>query len=289
MCARVPAAVYGDGVSSRADYACAKRQASHENHSFLSPGLHNAAANLHDRFRLPTISVQTPIVAAYSDPAYWILSDSPCPRCSLFDWGLCMMFNLGLVPSGAGKPEIGARVGRLPKMQKRYRLFFGYSLEDKAWSKRLHTWLDNYAMRRDLLVDVEMSWRLAGFSRTDEGVTARADVDRLVRAAIETAECLIIICSPRSAKSKWVNSEILHFRRSGRSRKIFALIVDGVPGSGDPTTECLPPALRAVRASQDPEGMHIELQCLNVRKEGRGRLCARLAAGFLDVDFDEVW
>ena len=48
--------------------------------------------------------------------------------------------------------------------------------------------------------------------------------------------------------SRWVNEEILAFKRLGREHRIFCLIVDGEPGASrrDPATadeECFPPAL----------------------------------------------
>ncbi len=57
----------------------------------------------------------------------------------------------------------------------------------------------------------------------------------------------IVICSTKAAASKWVNEEILAYKRLGREHRIFPLIVGGEPGSSaDPATadqECFPNAL----------------------------------------------
>ncbi len=66
--------------------------------------------------------------------------------------------------------------------------------------------------------------------------------------------CQIVICSPQAAKSKWVNEEILAFKRLGREDRIFCLIVGGEPNATDmpgrEDEECFPPALR-FRLGQD--------------------------------------
>ncbi len=172
---------------------------------------------------------------------------------------------------------------------KRYRAFISYSQQDLGWGRRLQGWLETYRVPMRGLVEVDLPPRLGRFFRDDADMAAAADIAEIVRHALEDAESLIVICSPRSAKSKWVNAEIHHFRRTGRGRKVFAFIIDGDPNSGDPETECFPPALRAVGDPDDPDALPIEPLGLDVRKDGKPRACARLAAGLLGIDFDDLW
>ncbi len=171
----------------------------------------------------------------------------------------------------------------------RYRAFISYSQQDQAWGKRLHTWLERYKIPLGALVGISNDRRLGRFFRDEEEMPAAADIAGHVRDAIDHAESLIVICSPRSARSEWVNAEIHHFRRTGRADKVFAVIIDGAPNSGDPETECFPPALRASGDPNDPDALPIEPLGLDIRKDGRDRACARLAAGLLDIDFDDLW
>lgn len=173
--------------------------------------------------------------------------------------------------------------------QKRYRAFISYSQADKAWATRLHAWLENYRVPLDAVAEVRLPRRLGRFFRDEEEMAAAADIAELVRRAIENAESLIVLCSPRSAQSRWVDAEIRHFRRTGRAGKVFAVIIDGVPNSSDPDTECFPPALRASDPGDGPDAMPIEPFGIDARAEGRARTSARLAAGLLDVDFDALW
>lgn len=173
-------------------------------------------------------------------------------------------------------------------MSSRYRAFISYSQKDRKWGARLHRWLESYRVPPGMEADVGPQRRLGRFFRDDDELAAAADISALVKQAIDDSESLIVICSPRSAKSRWVAAEIHHFRRTGRGQRIFAFIVDGEPNSGDPATECFPPPLREGREEtsgafpREPVGV-------DVRKDGRSRACARLAAGLLRVDFDELW
>jgi hypothetical protein len=85
-----------------------------------------------------------------------------------------------------------------------------------------------------------------------------------------------------------VEAEIQQFRETGRGDRVFAYIIDGVPNSGDPDTECFPPSLRL---GGEPDGAQLPIEPfgLDVRKDGRDRACARLAAGLIQVDFDTLW
>lgn len=172
--------------------------------------------------------------------------------------------------------------------EKRFRAFISYSQQDKEWGARLHRWLESYRVPVGLLVEVGADRRLGRFFRDDEEMPAAADIAGVVRRAIEDSESLIVICSPRAAQSKWVAAEIAHFRQTGRGSKVFAFIVDGQPNSGDSATECFPPALRA-KAGDHEDELPIEPVGIDVRKDGRERSCARLAAGLLGIDFDELW
>ena len=170
-----------------------------------------------------------------------------------------------------------------------YRAFISYSQQDKVWGRRIHTWLETYRLPADAMLHRSRDRKLGRFFRDDEDMAAAANIAEIVRNALDCAEALIVICSPSSAQSKWVNAEIQHYRRTGRSNKVFAVIIDGVPNSGDPETECFPPALRAAGDPDDPHALPIEPMGLDVRKEGQARVCARLAAGLLGADFDELW
>jgi TIR domain-containing protein len=117
---------------------------------------------------------------------------------------------------------------------KRYRAFISYSQKDKAVGRRMQRWLETYRVPKGVVADLDRRRRLGRFFRDDDEMPASSDLAATLRGAIEDAENLIVIFSPNAARSVWVNAEILHFRRAGRGDRIFAVVADGIPNSGDP-------------------------------------------------------
>jgi uncharacterized coiled-coil DUF342 family protein len=71
------------------------------------------------------------------------------------------------------------------------------------------------------------------------------------RAALDKSICLVVICSPRSAKSSHVNEVVRYFKQLGRSKNIFPIVIAGEPNVSDGNhpaisseAECFVPALR---------------------------------------------
>ena len=78
-----------------------------------------------------------------------------------------------------------------------------------------------------------------------------ANLSAEIRQALEQSICLIVVCSPRSAKSLRVNETVRYFKQLGRGKQILPIVVAGEPNvidGGKPDrsaeAECLVPALR---------------------------------------------
>ena len=69
--------------------------------------------------------------------------------------------------------------------------------------------------------------------RDREELPTSSDLGSMISQALAQSRCLIVICSPRAAQSRWVNQEILDYKRLGRAERILALIVDGEPNAAD--------------------------------------------------------
>jgi hypothetical protein len=158
----------------------------------------------------------------------------------------------------------------------KYRGFISYSQKDAAAARMLHGWLETWRLPKSEGEPPGAEQRRLGrFFRDDEEMAAASNIAAIVRDAIDESECLIVVCSPRSAQSKWVNAEINYFRQSGRNRNVFAFIIDGAPNSGDPATECFPAAFRVAADPDNKEAMPIEPLALDLRKDGRARALTR--------------
>jgi tetratricopeptide (TPR) repeat protein len=180
-----------------------------------------------------------------------------------------------------------------------YRAFISYSHRDSAWAAWLHGSLERYHPPKSLIGTVtergEVPKRLAPVFKDREELPSATDLGGLINAALQGSACQIVICSPNSAKSKWVNEEILAFKRLGREDRIFCLIVSGEPNATDlpgrQDEECFPPALR-FRLGADGElgTVRTEPIAADARpgKDGKQNAKLKLIAGVLGVGFDSL-
>lgn len=86
-----------------------------------------------------------------------------------------------------------------------------YSQEDTAFVRRLHRWLGAYRLPSRLAKGPE-GRRLKPLFRDSDELSAASDLTAAVRAALADADFLIVICSQRSAQSKWVGKVDLYVR-----------------------------------------------------------------------------
>lgn len=181
----------------------------------------------------------------------------------------------------------------------KYKAFISYSHADEKWASWLHKALESYRPPKGL-VGRETPYgpvpeRFAPvFRDRDELATATSLGDTLTQALADSA-CQIVICSPRAAKSKWTNEEILTFKRLGKSDRIFALIVDGEPGASlNPDAadeECFPPALIYEMGEDgeltDDRGEPIAADA-RPGKDPKQAAKLKLLAGMLGVGYDDL-
>jgi tetratricopeptide (TPR) repeat protein len=181
----------------------------------------------------------------------------------------------------------------------KYRGFISYSHSDAQVATRLHRWLEAYRVPRRL-VGRETPFgpvpaRLHPIFRDREELPTSADLGGQIQTALAASATLIVVCSPRAAMSRWVNEEILAYKRLGRADRILCLIVDGEPNAtgkpGRAEEECFPPALRFHLAPDGTlSGIPAEPIAADLRTVGDGRRDAflKVAAGLTGVGFDEL-
>ena len=181
----------------------------------------------------------------------------------------------------------------------RYRAFLCYSHRDSAWADWLHRALESYPIPSRLVGLTTSAGvippRLAPVFRDRDELPSAIDLSAKVSDALAQSACLIVICSPHSAQSHWVNEEVEAFQRLGRAHRIFCLIVDGEPGAsawaGRAHDECLPAALmHRMDASGNATAEILEPIAADVRpdKDGKTNARSKLVAGILGVDLDDL-
>lgn len=180
-----------------------------------------------------------------------------------------------------------------------YRAFISYSHRDRAWGDWLHKALETYRVPARLVGKVTahgtIPRRLNPIFRDREEFASATDLGRKVDSALGQSENLIVICSPASAGSRWVNEEVLAYKRMGRADRIFCLIVGGEPNASDmpgrEAEECFCPALRFAADAGGPAiAEPAEPIAADARpgKDGKGNAKLKLIAGMLDVGFDAL-
>ena len=114
-----------------------------------------------------------------------------------------------------------------------YWAFISYSHQDVRWAKWLHKRLEGYRLPSKLVRhgagNDSRPRRMAPVFRDQDELPTSSNLSGVITRALESSRHLIVICSPRSAQSRWVNEEILTFKRLGRADRIHLLIVDGEP------------------------------------------------------------
>ena len=170
----------------------------------------------------------------------------------------------------------------------KYFAFISYKREDEEWAVWFHHELENYHLPATLNGRSDLPSEFRPVFRDIDELKA-GNLPEQIYDALETSAYLIVICSPNSAKSKWVNKEIRDFIEIGKVkgidnvRNIFPFIVDGRPHAHKEKEECFPQALRDLPEEHEQVGG-------NVNESGRDKAFVKVLAGMLpNVAFDDLW
>lgn len=164
---------------------------------------------------------------------------------------------------------------------KSYYAFISYKREDEQWAEWLQHKLEHYRLPANLNGRTDLPREIRPvFKDTSELIPG--NLPRQIREALEMSRYLIVICSPRSAASEWVNREVEAFIGMGRNEQIIPFIIEGKPFADDAGDECFPLALRALPSEQ-------ELLGADVNEQGRDAAAVKVVARMFDIQFDVLW
>ncbi|MFK7890779.1 MAG: toll/interleukin-1 receptor domain-containing protein [Granulosicoccus sp.] len=141
----------------------------------------------------------------------------------------------------------------------KFKAFISYSSEDRIVGNRFHTAIERYkipsALRGRRTRSGLIKKRIGAIFRDRTDLTASDDLGDVILAGLKQSEFLIVLCSPASAQSRWVNQEISSFRAMGRGDNIIALLVSGLPSEFHP--------------EQNPEGAFAPALIREVNSDGK--------------------
>ena len=163
----------------------------------------------------------------------------------------------------------------------KYFAFISYKREDERWAKWLQHKLENYRLPSNLNGRTDLPKEIRPvFKDTSELIPG--NLPEQINEALEQSKYLIVICSPRSAQSEWVNKEIEMFLSMGRTNNIIPFIIEGLPFANETSNECFPLSIRQLPKENEILGA-------NVNEMGRDAAAVKIVSRMFNIRFDELW
>ncbi|SHE45845.1 TIR domain-containing protein [Bacteroides faecichinchillae] len=175
----------------------------------------------------------------------------------------------------------------MPNQEFKYYAFISYSWKDKKWAKWLQDKLEAYrlpSMVRKQNPDIPKRFDIF---RDQTDIRMGPSLKDILHDELANSKYLVIVCSPHAARSKWVSNEISEFIAMGKKEQIILFIVDGIPYSGQPDTECYPDIIK----QHFPEylGADVHAEGNESTWSKREKAFIRMIASMLDLNFDSLW
>ena len=173
-------------------------------------------------------------------------------------------------------------------MQKprRYKAFISYSHSDERWARWLQRALEHYKLPKALRTAYpEMPARLFPIFRDRDELASSTDLSESIQQAMADSEAMILVCSPESARSQWVNEEVRRFRETRGDERIFCLLVAGSP-KVDAADCAFPAAL--LRSDEGKPAREPLAADASEGGDGKRNALLKIAAALLGVGIDEL-
>jgi len=179
----------------------------------------------------------------------------------------------------------------------KYWAFISYSHADEEWAKWLHKSIETYRVPRKLVgratSNGTLPRRIFPVFRDRDELPGASDLGGKIQEALKTSRSLIVVCSPKSAVSKWVNEEVKAYKALGRADHVLCLMIDGEPNAAPDSglLECFP---RAVRFEVGDDGELTEIPAEPIAadarpgKDGKTNALFKLLSGMMGVGYDEL-
>ena len=181
----------------------------------------------------------------------------------------------------------------------RYVAFLSYSHRNRAETEWLHRALERYHIPKKLVgketAKGPVPARLIPIFRDRDELSASADLGNELRAALANSDHLVVVASPASAKSVYVQEEIRAFKEMHGEARVFALIVDGEPYAstmpGREEEESFPASLRF---RVGPDGALTDTPAepiaadIRPNKDGKRLALLKLVAGITGLRLDDL-
>ena len=165
--------------------------------------------------------------------------------------------------------------------EKKYFAFISYSHKDKDAAKKLQNFIQGYKIPAKLEDRPDLPKRIGRVFR-DEDELAGDELTPQIEEALRNSRYLIVVCSPNSAKSKYVNEEIEYFKSLGGETKILPYIIAGKATTDEDPDCCYAPALKENQKKHQIVGG-------DAQENGAEAASVKLIAGMLRLEFNTLY
>ncbi len=187
----------------------------------------------------------------------------------------------------------------------KYFAFISYKSDDlkEAWS--LKKKLDGYKLPTLLCKQYNKDRKPTHEAFLDKTNIQPGDLTDELRENLDKSHYLIVVCSPRSAESKYVTAEIEWFTRDGRENEMFLYIIESDPKNIE---DSFNPAIKeAEKRWSKRDGEKREILGVNIKEKDvdklfflyrwpifgvwlqRERAYMQLISRLLNLEFEQLW
>ena len=163
-----------------------------------------------------------------------------------------------------------------------YYAFISYCSKDGAEARKLQALLERYrlpaSLRRE---DPSLPKQISPVFMDKSDLVPQGKLLQSLHDNLDASRTLLVLCSPDSARSPWVDQEVRYFIETGRTDRILPVILDGDPHAADPARECFPPSLAALGQEDEPTAIRLS-------DYGERGSLLRIAAALLDLRLDKL-
>lgn len=187
----------------------------------------------------------------------------------------------------------------------KYFAFISYSSDDLKEAWNLKKKLDSYKLPTVLCRQYEKERKPTHEAFLDKTNIRPGDLTDELRANLDNSHYLVVVCSPRSAISEYVKSEIEWFTRNGREDQMFLFIIDS---KSSQIENCFNPAIKNVETRWSlRDGEKREILGVNIKEKNvdqmfavyrlpiigaclqRERAYMQLISRLLNLEFKQLW
>ncbi|MBP5280875.1 MAG: TIR domain-containing protein [Lachnospiraceae bacterium] len=180
------------------------------------------------------------------------------------------------------------------KAPREYIAFISYRHKelDKKIAKKVHTMVERYVIPKELR-GKDGAKKLGKVFRDEEELPVSSNLTESIQTALDHSKFLIVVCTPNTPESIWVEREITYFIEKHGRDHVVGILVDGTPDQSfpKPLTQALELDHEGNETIREVEPLAANLTDVNHKyKESRIRKEAvRLYAALLGCPFDSLW